>query len=71
MTMSYQCRYQSSSTMNMEVLTPFEQDGRIRCDCDVTYPGKDSEHRRPVTSDITAKCTLVIVRCPLSQTLFN
>ena len=32
----------------MEVLTPFEYNGRVRCDCDVTFPGNDSEHHRPV-----------------------
>ena len=56
--------------MNMEVLTPFEKDGQLRCDCDVTYPGDKTEHHRPVRRDISATCTLVIMRCPLSQTLY-
>ena len=67
--MSYQCRYASSSMENMEVLTPFENNGKVRCDCDVTYPGEDSEQHRQVTRDLSATCTLVIVRCPLTQTL--
>ena len=55
----------------MEVLTPFEVNGQLRCDCDVTYPGNDSEHHRPVSHDISATCTLVIIRCPLSQTVYE
>jgi hypothetical protein len=55
----------------MEVLTPFEQDGKVRCDCDVTLPGDDSERHRPVPHDISATCTLVIKRCPLSQRVYE
>ena len=69
--MSHQCVYKSASRENMEVLTPFEMDGQLRCDCDVTYPGNDSERHRSVSHDISATCTLVIVRCPLSQTVYQ
>ena len=55
----------------MEVLTPFEQDGQLRCECDVTYPGDDSNRHRPVPRDIRATCTLVIKRCPLSQRVYK
>ena len=68
--MSYQCKYKSASRMNMEVLTPFEMDGKIRCDCDVTFPGDLSERHRPVPPDISAVCTLVVMRCPLALTLY-
>ena len=57
--------------MNMEALTPFEWNGKIRCDCDVTFPGDDTERHRPVPRDISATCTLVVVRCPLSQTVYQ
>ena len=53
----------------MEALTPFERDGQIHCDCDVTFPGDDFDHHRPVPQDVHAVCTLVIKRCPLSLTL--
>ena len=69
--MSQQCMYKSVSRKNMEVLTPFELDGKLRCDCDVTFPGDDSEHHRPVPGDISATCTLVIKRCPLSQRVYE
>jgi hypothetical protein len=69
--MSQQCLYTSASTISMEVLTPFEQDGKLRCECDVTYPGDDSERHRPVPRDISATCTLVIKRCPLSQRVYE
>ena len=55
----------------MEVLTPFEDNGQLRCDCDVTLPGDSSEHHRPVSNDIHATCTLTILRCPLSQNVFD
>ena len=69
--MSYQCLYTSSSTENMEVLTYFENNGKVHCYCDVTFPGKDFEHDCPVTRDVSATCTFVIIRCPLSHTLLE
>ena len=70
--MSQQCMYKSDSRENMEVLTPFEKDGKLHCDCDVTYPGDDNtEHHRPVSKDIKATCTLTIKRCPLSQRVYE
>ncbi len=70
-TMSQQCLFTSASRENMEVLTPFELDGKLYCDCDVTLPGNDSERHRPVPRDIRATCTLVIKRCPLSQKVYE
>ena len=55
----------------MEVLTPFEVDGQLYCDCDITFPGDDSGRHRPVPQDVSAVCTLVIKRCPLSITLYE
>lgn len=55
----------------MEVLTPFEDNGRLRCDCDITLPGDGSEPHRSVSSSIHATCTLKIMRCPLAQTVFE
>ena len=70
-TLDYQCKYHSLLTENMEVLTPFEDNGRIRCDCDVILPGDNSKPHRQISSDIHATCTLAILRCPQSQYLFE
>ena len=45
-----------------EVQTLFENDGRVRCECDVTYPGNDSPGHRRV-EDVGGSCTLSISRC--------
>ena len=54
---------QSRFSEYQESLTLQEGEGSVWCDCDVTFPGEDSDKQRSITSDFNGICYLTVIRC--------
>ncbi len=64
-TLDYRCSFHSPIQFRnyQESLTPQVDGNSVWCDCDVTFPGENSDRQRSIDNDFRGICTLSIVRC--------